>query len=207
MGGFLGLGGSSASTDRGNQLAATQGEWSLFDYGLGTGQNQQAAGTNTLNSSLKTLQPSADYYKSLLTAGRTDTAFNSAPAINATLAQSDTQRRQSAAAGTSRTGGTAAANRESGEATSSKVDDIINSTLLQGREVGAKGLQQVAGQEAAVGSDQLSNALNLLGLSQTSVTDILNNATSSRAESYKINQDQLGQYGAALGQIVTGFLG
>src|ERR1700732_2904503 len=99
-----GMFGSSASTDRGNQLAATQGEWNLFNYGLPNGQTQQASGTNTLNTSLKTLQPSADYYKSLLTAGRTSTAFNSAPAINSALAQDDTQRRQSATAGTSRPG-------------------------------------------------------------------------------------------------------
>src|SRR6185437_16167912 len=96
MGGMLGLGGSASQTDRNNFLSGINSQWDTFGRGLNlegqqnaTGQTQQAQGTQDLTNA-------TDYWNKLLTAGRTQTAQNSAPAINAQLAQTDAQRNQQA---------------------------------------------------------------------------------------------------------------
>jgi hypothetical protein len=189
MGGFLGIGGSSAKTDRGNQLAATQGEWNLFSYGLPTGQQQQKTGQGNLGQA-------SDYFSKQRTAGRTDTAASAAPAINAQLAQSDAQKRQQSTTGTGRTGGTAELNREQGATDQSNIDNIINSTLQTNKKEGAAGLVQTGGLD-------LSNAIANLGISSSSIGDILGNATSSRGQSFDIAQ----QEGSAIGGLILAGLG
>src|SRR5271165_272590 len=215
MGGFLGIGGSSTSTDRGNQLSGVQGSWNIFNSGMAAGQQEQTAG----NASLASAQPfisqsgqaltsssgslagattnlnTADqYYKSLLTGGRTSTAELAAPAINAQLAQTDAQRNAQGTFGTGRTGGTAATNAAAGTAATSKIDDIINQNLQTGKQQGAAGELNVAqgrtavasgqqgvaaGQaglaaaETAIGGIQLQDALGQLGLSQNSINQII----------------------------------
>ena len=230
MGGFLGIGGSSATTDRGNQLAATQGEWNIFNYGLPQGQAGQVAGnadlasarqsmasaTTDLGTALQTLQGPTDYWKSLLTAGRTQTAQNAAPAIQSVTDAAAANKNAESTLGTGRSGGTVAANREAGSGAQSQIDKIINENLLAGKTAGAEGLTQVSqlqgalgGQQGQIGTEQagigrteLGNALQLLGLSQSSITDILNNATQSRGLSYDINQQTSSQLGSALGGLI-----
>ncbi len=203
MGGFLGIGGSSAKTDRGNQLAATQGEWNIFNYGMPTGQAQQATGSNVLGSSLQPVNEAQDYFSNLLKAGRTDTAMRSAPAVNAALAGGDAQRMQNAEFGTGRSGGTAAANANAGAATTGNIDNIINTNLVQGQAQGAAGLNQAGALKAGIGSDFLANALQLLGLGAHANDQILSNATQSRPISYQIGQQTAGGIGAAIGQLAT----
>jgi hypothetical protein len=200
MGGIIG--GSSAKTDRGNQLAATQADWNLFSYGLPQGQQGQSTGQADLNAAKNTLGPATDYWTKQLSAGRQQTAQNSAPAINQELANKTATRNAEGTFGTDRTGGTVAANREASSQTGSKVDDIINSTLLMGRESGAKGLQSAAGVQAGIASTELGNALSLLGLSSDSVNSILQNSTSSRQISQKIHDQEVSGFGSAIGQIL-----
>lgn len=158
MGGFLGIGQS------GGEKSATSNLSNIFNYALPTAENNQNAGQNTLNSALSTLGPAQSYYQNLLTAGRTQTAQSSAPAINSALSSADAQRRQEATSGTGRTGGTAELNREAGAGTSSTIDNIINQTLQTGRQAGAQGLQGVAGAQAGIGGTSLSNAIANLGI-------------------------------------------
>ncbi len=207
MGGFLGIGGSSAKTDRGNQLAATSGEWNLFNSGLASGQAGQAKGQSDIDTALGTLGAPTDYWKSILAPGRTVATQNAAPATNAVIDQADAARRQEAQLGTSRTGGTAAVNRESGATTDKSVDDIINQSMMGGREAAAKGLTGVAGQQAGIGSSEMYNALSQLGLSHAAITDILNNSTASRPVSQKIHDEAASGYGQALGQVLASFMG
>ena len=204
MGGYLGIGGSSAKTDRGNQLAATQGDWNIYSQGLGFGVPEQNAGTGTLAQAKTDLGPAKDYYSGLLKAGRTETAQNSAPAINTTLAQSDAQRNSAGNFGTARTGGTAALNRDASTQTQSKMDDIITSTLNTGKETGAKGMESVSSAEKGIASTQLTDALSMLGLSSNAVNDILTNATQSRGQSQAINTQTQAQWGQLLGAILLG---
>lgn len=199
------IGGSSANTDRATQLSGQQGLWNLFSYGLDSGKSGQTTGQTDINSAKSTLGKASDYWSSLLSAGRTQTAQRSAPAINQTLEGATATRNAEGTFGTNRTGGTVAANRESGTQTQSKIDDIINNTLQTGKTEGAKGLQTVAGEQAQIGSAELSNALSLLGLSAESVTSIMKNATDSRKTSYEINRQTQQDWGQAVGQLITAF--
>lgn len=199
MGGFLGIGGSSAKTDRNTQLAAQQGNWNIFNWGLPQGEATQAQGQATLNSSLKPLGQAQDYFSKLLTEGRQQTMQNAAPAVQATLDASNAQKTQAGQFGTQRVGGTAAAQREAGSAATSSIDKIINQNLLQGQQEGAQGLESVAGAKAGIGAEQLSNSLALLGLSENSINSIMNNATASRAESFKENQAVQSQWEQVIG--------
>jgi len=189
MGGFLGVGGSSANTDRGNQLSATQGDWSIFNYGLPVAQQQQKAGSTALSGA-------QDYFGKLLKAGRQETAQSAAPAINAQLAGADASRKEQAVTGTGRTGGTAEVNAEAGAKTQSNIDNIINQTLQSQKKEGAEGLVQTGGL-------QLSNAIANLGLSSDAVNDILSNSTQSRVNSFEIAQKE----GAGVGSLILAGLG
>ena len=192
MGGMFGIGGNSAKTDRGNQLAATQGLWSVFNYGLPAGQKEETQAQATLGGA-------QDYFNKLLRAGRTDTALRSAPAINARVAADDAARRREASAGTGRTGATVADNREASSRTAGDVSNIINANLVGGQQQGAEGLERVAGARFA-------DARNLLGLGAGADEAILNNATESRKVSQKIHDEAVASYGAALGDVLAGFL-
>lgn len=183
------LGGGSAKTDRGNQLAATQGEWNLFNYGLPTGQQQQRTGTQTLDTEKQ-------YYQQLLAPGKTTVAQLAAPALNAQQSQADAERRQQASQGTGRTGGVASTQAEQSTAEQSNIDNIINATLQSGRKEAATGLESIGGTE-------LQNALAQLGISGAAVTDILDNATVSRGQSFDIASKE----GSAIGGLILAGLG
>ena len=197
------IGGSSANTDRATQLSGQQGLWNIFSYGLDTGKAGQTTGQSDLNTAKSTLGQASDYWSSLLSGGRTQTAQRSAPSINQTLENATATRNAEGTFGTGRTGGTVAANREASTQTQSKIDDIINNTLQTGRTQGAQGLQTVAGEQAQIGGTELSNALSLLGLSESSVKSIMENATDSRKTSYEINRQTQEDWGSAVGQLLT----
>ena len=171
-GGFLGFGQS------GTEKSSTGNLNSIFNYALPTAEASQTSGNTALNTAGGTLASAGDYFKKLLTAGRTDTAARSAPAINAALATGDAAKRQAAATGTGRTGGTAAANREADVTTQGNIDNIINTNLMQGQQEGAAGLAQVGGEQTALGSTLLNNAAQLLGIGTTASGDELSAATS-----------------------------
>lgn len=165
MGGFLGIGGSGGA-DKQLESQSRGDLQNVFNYGLGTGQTGQTQGNAKLNDA-------NDYWKSLLSAGRTSTAENASPAINSVTAAADAQRKAQSTFGTGRTGGTAANNQNQDTATSSSIDDIINKNLVGGRAIGAQG-------EQSVGSTELQNALQLLGIGTSAQGAILNNAQAER---------------------------
>lgn len=204
MGGFMGFGHSSQKTDRGNQLAATQGEWNLFNYGMPEGQKGQVEGKATLDDSLQTLGKSQDYWSKMLAPGRAAATQNAAPATNAVLDQADAARRQESEMGTSRSGGTAAINRESGATADKSIDDIINTSMMGGRESAARGLASSAGLEAGIGSTELSNSLSMLGLSKNAIDAILSSSIQSRPISAAINKQAQDQWKQTIQAVVTG---
>ncbi len=206
MGGFLGVGGSSAKTDRATQLSAQSGLWNTYNQSLGIGTTGAATGTADLSTAKTGLGTASQYWQNLLTAGRTQTTQTSAPAVNAAIAQGDTTRKTEGAFGTGRTGGAVAANREAGTATGSGIDNIINQNLVGGRTAGAQGLTQVAGEQATIGTNEMSQALQALGLSEDAVKSIMSNATASRPISQEINQQTQEQIGQLVGSLMSGNL-
>lgn len=198
MGGFLGIGGSSAKTDRATQLAAQQGNWNIFNWALPQGEAGQTSGLKALEASEAPLSQAQQYFSSLLSGGRQQTAQNAAPAIDAALGQETLTRDQAEAFGTSRVGGTAALNREASQNTQSTIDQIINQNLVAGQAAGAAGLEQVSAQQESIANSQLANSLSLLGLSQSSINAIMTNATESRSESFSENQAMQQQWESVL---------
>jgi hypothetical protein len=164
MGGFFR--GGAAATDRGAQLGARQGLWSIFNWGLPTGQALQRAGLNTLTGV-------KNWAQQLMSPGRTAASQMAAPVTQNILDQANAQRLQAGAFGTGRTGGTAALNREAGTATTKSIDDITNQIMQAGRAQGANTLMGISASE-------LATAMNNLGLSADAVNAIMANATSSR---------------------------
>jgi len=104
--------------------------------------------------------------------------------------------------GTGRTGGTVAANREATTSTGSTIDNIINQNLVGGRTAGAQGLQQVASEQATIGTSEMGQALQALGLSADAVKSIMGNATDSRTTSYDINANTQEQWGQLIGSLM-----
>lgn len=196
MGGFLGIGGSGANTDRGNILSGIQSQWGVFNQGMGlenqlntSGQNFQKQGQGNLNSA-------ADYWNNLLTAGRTQTAQNSAPAVNAAVEGANAQRTAGAQFGSGRSGGSAANNATAATGTQSNIDNIINENLVGGRQAGAKGLQSIGGEELAAGTSAIGQAENALGIAGSAGSNVASIAAGQYETDYKNEQAA----GAAAGQ-------
>jgi hypothetical protein len=191
MGGFLGIGQSGA------QKTATSNLQNIFNYALPQAEASETAGTNALASAEGYLGQAGDYFNKLLTAGRTETAQNAAPAINARLAQADAARRAEAAKGTNRGGGTAEVNREAGATTQADIDKIINDNLIGGKQAGAQGLAQVGSATAGIGSSLLSSGQGLLGAAGGTEGQVL-----SEADQIAQNESNLG--GALGGALIKG---
>lgn len=204
MGGFMGIGGSSAKTDR-NQTLGDYGKLnSVFSQGMAIGNQQEQSGQGMVQNAQSTLAPAEDYYRNLLTAGRTQTAAEAAPAVQGALAQSDAAKREAATMGTSRSGGTAAANAEAGSKTGATIDSIINENLMGGKKVGAEGLTGVAKDKAVMGNMTLANAMQALGLGAGASEDTLAASIGSRKLSDQIGQEAGAAYGQLAGMLLMG---
>ena len=189
MGGFMGIGGSSAKTDR-NQTLGDYGKLnSVFSQGMAIGNQQEQSGQGMVQNAQSTLAPAEDYYRNLLTAGRTQTAAEAAPAVQGALAQSDAAKREAATMGTSRSGGTAAANAEAGSKTGGTIDNIINENLMGVKKTGAEGMTKVAQEKGQLGGMTMANAMQMLGLGAGASEDTLNASIKSRMDSDQIAQE------------------
>lgn len=163
------FGGSSEKTDRKQELDARDQLRNVFSYALPEGKAQEGSGASLSGQA-------GDYFGRLLKSGRSEVAQQAAPAINSQLSAADATKRREAAIGTGRTGGTAEADRMAAGDTEGKVANIINSTDQQNKAVAAQGA-------AAVGGDQMKQALGLLGLSGSQIDALLENTRKSRVDS------------------------
>ena len=200
--GFLGIGGSAATTDRANELSGLQSQWNVFGQGLNltgqqnqTGQQQQAQGQTNLNNA-------SQYWNNLLTAGRTQTAQQSAPAVDAALAGKDAATTQSAQFGSGRSGGTAAGNQQRDTTTQGNIDQIINQNLTGGKAAAAQGLQSIGGTELAVGSTSINQALSALGISGNAGENVATDA----AGTYQDSANRASAAGSAVGGAINSIL-
>lgn len=184
MGGFLGIGGSSAKTDR-NQVTSGFGQLNnLFNFGMNTSQKGVAAGGSTQQAGLSGLSDANSYFKNLASGNRTAVQQAAAPEINMVQNQADAERRNQVASGTSRGGGVAGANQQQKTDTMSKIDNA----LFGVRPAAAQAEASTSGKIADVGSTQMEQALQALGLSTTAASDNLFGAIKSREDSYGINR-------------------
>jgi hypothetical protein len=200
--GFLGIGGSAATTDRANELSGLQSQWNVFGQGLNltgqqntTGQAQQKQGTQNLNNA-------SDYWTKLLSAGRTSTAESAAPAVDAALAQKNANTTQGAQFGSGRSGGTAGGNQQADTAAQSSIDNIINQNLVGGKKDAAAGLTQIGGTELAAGSTSINQALSALGISGNAGENVATDA----AGTYDASKARADAAGQAVGGAVNSIL-
>lgn len=184
MGGFLGVGGSASSTDRKNQLTGYGDLQNVFNYGIPQGQQGQSQGQSDLGSS-------SSYWGKLLNGDRSSITSALQPEISSITGQGDAARRQASALGTSRGGGTNAANQQSQTAEQGQISNLI---------AGAR--PQAAQQLQGIGQTELNNSANLLGLGNQAGTSLTNAATNS----YQTTSAQNAAQGQAAGQIASALL-
>src|SRR5277367_3174221 len=168
MGGFLGIGNSAAKTDRSQERQGFGDLSSVFNFGLPQATSAIGAGLG--------------YNEKLLTGNRATMEQAEAPEINAIHAGADAQKRQLAASGTARGGGTAATSQQRDTGTEAQIDNA----LMQARPA-------AAGAEANIGSNALSTSAG----AGTNLTSL---ASNSRATSNALNPGQ--QYLAQLAQML-----
>lgn len=215
MGGFLGIGGCSAKTDRKAQLTGFGDLQNIFSWALpfaqstsSTGLKTVGEGVDTLKGALGTLGGPLAYWKKLLSGNRAEVSGAVAPETNAVQAQADASKRSAGTFGTARTGGVAGANRTADTDTMAKIDNL----LFGVRPQAAEGVSKIAGEEGAMGSAitsagsaELSAALNALGIGTEAAGTLTGAAGKSRAESYAINRQTQQDWSNAIQGILKAF--
>src|SRR5262245_1868617 len=197
MGGFLGIGGSSAKTDRGRTLGGWQAEWEQLAegrkaYGQLFPQAQQglAAGTQTVGAG-------ADFWKNIL-GSRTDATAAMAPETNQIAAQADAMRQAQAQLGMARGGGTSAANQQANQA----VQNTIANQIFAARPQAAQGAVQAGATQANIGAQQLHAALTPMGMSNQMAQHIVDSSMKSRVDSEQIRRAAIGDWLGVAGRLL-----
>lgn len=194
MGGFLGIGHSSAKTDRGNQLAGISADWNVYNRGLPLADTQQKKATGTESSGLESLDTAKNYWKAITQGNRTAVQSAAAPQANAIQQRADASKREQSQMGTSRGGGVNAANQQIQQEQEKQL--AINEAAVQPKA--AEQLGQIGQATAGVGHQQMAEALQALGLSADVAKEIIQSSIQSRPISMAANQAVTSQWSNAL---------
>lgn len=198
MGGFLGIGGSSAKTDRNQTLAGYQDLNQLFGFAFPQGQKSVATGQGTTATGVGGLTDAQSYFKKLASGNRPALLQAVAPQVNAANAMSDAAKRQQAEMGTARGGGTAPGNQTAETDKMAAIDNM----LFGAQGTGAQGEAATGSAIAQTGLAQSGQGINLLNTGLNAAQDVTSDSISSRPDSFKINKstqnDVKGAIGAAL---------
>lgn len=195
MGGFFGIGNSSAKTDRGRALGGWNAMWDVWGKSMdalqpATRAEQLVGGQpTTTGAGVSNLDMSSDFWKSVLTGDKGAQTAAAAPAINAVNAQTQQQKQEQAQMGTSRGGGTAGYNTQTEQ---ERQADVTNAMLGLGPKA-AEQLQEVGGAQAQVGQRELALALQQLGLSQEVARDIVTTSMESRGQSHSMSPARIAE--------------
>lgn len=201
MGGFLGLGHTSAKTDRGNQLAGINAEWNVYNRGLPAFEAGQAGAGTTRTAALGTLDQAKAYWQNLMNPTRTDIMQTASPAINAIQQRADAQQRELGEMGTNRGGGVNAASQQLQGQEMGDINNILGSTVTDQRAKAAQGLTQVGAIQGDVAGQQMREALQALGLSKEVADEIIDSSIRSRPISEQSNAAVRQQWSNVLGAL------
>jgi hypothetical protein len=163
MGGFLGIGGKNSKQQ--NQAVGNLNN--LFNFGFGTGKTETGAGGANLDAA-------SGYFSKLASGNRPAMMQAIAPETSAIRSQGDASRRQAAASGTARGGGTAGENQTQKDRQMAQID----TALFGARPAVAKEVAAIGGTQAAVGG-------NLLGTASSSTAYAGDIATGARTQAAK----------------------
>jgi hypothetical protein len=197
MGGFLGIGNSSAKADRNRALGGWGVEQNLFNYAIPTAEAGVTSADTTTNSGLGTMEGVKKYFTDIMSGSRPTQMAAAAPEINAATDAADASRRARATFGTARGGGVNAG------AQTAETDRMtaINNALFGARAGAAKGAAAVGESEATIGVQKMANALRMLGMGEDAVQHFINSSITSRKDSQAINvqtQNQIRQFASQL---------
>lgn len=185
MGGFMGVGGSSAKTDRGTELKGFGDLANIFNFALPQAKTGAATGAATTAAGTGALGDSLDYWKKLMSGNRATMEQAVAPQTNAVQSQADAAKRNQAASGTARGGGTAGVNQQTNDKAMAQIDNMLFGAQTEGAEETAK----VGGQLAQTGVAESAIANQTLSIGSQAAQNLTADAGASRMDSYKINKD------------------
>jgi hypothetical protein len=193
----LGLGNSSAKTDRGNQLAGINASWNVYNRGLPMADTSSIEGETKTNAGFGSLQAAQQYWQNLMGGSRPAVMQAAAPAVGAVVDQEAARRNEEATMGTGRTGGAVASNEQAKTREEADINNIIAGVQPEAaKQVGALGTA-----ESNVGLAQMRDALAALGLSQDVADEIINSSIQSRPISISANAAVRQQWSNFLGTI------
>jgi hypothetical protein len=194
------LGGSSAKTDRSNQLTAFSDLKNVFNWALPFGQQQARTGQATTAAGVQDLGEAGGYFGKLASGDRPTALQAVAPQTNAALAQSDAEKRQLAASGTARGGGTAGFNQQRDTNLMAQIDNM----LFGARTAGAQGLAGVGQAESGVGLGETGQGIQAGHLASGTAGELGQQALYSRQVSNAMHRQAVGDYANAFGSVMGG---
>lgn len=176
MGGFLGIGGSSAKTDRGIELGGFGKLSNIFNVGLNAAQSGIGAGQQALGNV-------TNYASNILSGNRPAVSAAVAPETAAARSASDAAARQLATSGTARGGGVAGTNQQRQNETRAQV----NQAIFKARPEAAGLLTKAGAAQGQIGVDESA-------IAERAAADTTHMAQSARAQDFKINQSIVGDW-------------
>jgi hypothetical protein len=180
LSGFLGIGGKNSKQQ--NESIGNLGN--LFNFGMDTGKQAIASGNKTTAAGLSGLGDANSYFKNLASGNRTTMMQSVAPEVNAVQNQTDAARRQAAASGTARGGGTAGANQTAKDSAMAQIDNL----LFGARPAAAKEEAATSGKIADVGTQQTGMGTYELQTAGGAASSAGGIATNAREQQMKATQ-------------------
>lgn len=170
----------------------------IFNAALPESQSMFGAANAGINTALGELGQTGNYASNILSGNRQAVTQAMAPEINSVTSQANQLKKQQAAMGTSRGGGTNAGNQQLGTQTAGQVSNLI----AQARPQAAQLLNQTAGTTGQIGTAQLQAAGNLLGIGGNAANAQENAANTAQ----QMANQQNNMAGGAAGDLASMFL-
>lgn len=212
----LGIGGSSASTDRKTQLTAGGKAMSgidklsqFADNLFGTGTKETSTGLADVKAGLADTDKASKYYSDILSGDPTKVMAAVAPETKAVAGQVDQATKESTITG-NRSGGSNAALQDTKFKAAGAVGDIIN----KARTGAAGGLERTGAARSGVGLGEAGIGVSETGMgvgAESSATNaalgLYGEAAQSRALSQKIHDAAVQDWANLIGHILFGTQG
>jgi hypothetical protein len=155
----------------------------LFNIATARSAPLQQTGTDLQTKGVGELDEGAKYWHDLLTGDRTKVAEAAAPVANAATNASDATKREEAAMGTGRTGGTVAHNAEENDRVRQQVDTSIAGVA----PAAATNLGVSGSTTAGIGAQDIEAALQALGISTNAAGTSGSQATQANIAAQQAN--------------------
>lgn len=196
------IGGSSAKTDRSQELAAYGDLGNIFNFGINNGKNMTATGQTDVATGTSDLGTAADYFKKLTSGGRADMMQAAAPEVAAATSANDAAKRQLATSGTARGGGAAGVNQQRDAATQAQIDQA----LFNVRPKAAGELAQVGQAEGSLGLGETEAGLKSADLAETAAMNLGTLANKNRSQSQDIHTQAVNDITTGIENTLAGIM-